>query len=55
MGFQNFEWKETVLRIIFIESIFNVMIGIIVYPILSRIGNRVYEYYQKNNILTRYF
>ena len=43
------------LKILLIESLYNVMITIIVYPFMQNLGYKIEEEYKGNKILTRYF
>lgn len=43
------------LKILLIESIYNLIITIIVYPIIQNLGYKIEEEYKGNKILTRYF
>ncbi len=42
-------------KILSIEVIYNIILTIILYPIIQKIGYYVENTYQENNILTRYF
>lgn len=42
-------------RILLIETIYNVLITIIIYPIFQKVGYRIEENIKGRNILTRYF
>ena len=42
-------------KILIIEIIFNMLLTIILYPILQKLGYRLEEVFRENNILTRYF
>lgn len=43
------------IKILLIESIYNVIITIILYPLMKNIGYKIEEEYKGNKILTRYF
>lgn len=43
------------LKIVIIESIYNAILIIILYPIIQRAGYRIEEVFKGSNILTRYF
>ncbi|MGN1271283.1 MAG: hypothetical protein ACI4UX_04885 [Clostridia bacterium] len=45
----------TFLRIVLIEIIFNLMIIIIIYPIIQKLGIKLEEVFNKDKILTKYF
>lgn len=42
-------------KILIVEIIFNMLLTIILYPILQKIGYRLEEIFKENKILTRYF
>lgn len=42
-------------RILFVECIFNVIIAIILYPLITKLGYKLEKTYKDNKILTRYF
>ena len=44
-----------VVRIIAIETLYNVLLSIIFYPLFKKIGYSMDRTFKKNNILTRYF
>lgn len=43
------------IKILFIEIIYNVIVTIILYPIMQKLGYKIEEEYKGNKILTRYF
>lgn len=43
------------LKIVLIETLYNVLIAIIIYPLIQKIGYSIDRNFKKNNILTRYF
>lgn len=43
------------IKILIIENFFNVMIAIILYPIITKLGYKLEKTYKENKILTRYF
>ncbi len=43
------------LKIILIETLYNVLLVIILYPLIQKIGYSIDRNYKRNNILTRYF
>lgn len=43
------------LKILLLEVIYNIMITIILYPIMQKLGYQIEEEYKGNKILTRYF
>ncbi len=43
------------LKILFIETLYNVIITIIIYPIIQKLGHILEETFKTRNILTRYF
>lgn len=43
------------VKILLIESLYNVIITIILYPIMQNLGYKIEEEYKGNKILTRYF
>ena len=43
------------IRILFVESIFNGIITIILYPLIMKLGYKLEKIYKDNKILTRYF
>lgn len=43
------------MKMLLIESIYNVIITIILYPLMKNIGYKIEEEYKGNKILTRYF
>ena len=43
------------IKILFIEIIFNLLITIIIYPIIQKLGHMLEEIFKTKNILTRYF
>lgn len=55
IGLTNTPFDIYILKIIAIESIYNMLISIIIYPIIEKIGNEIYPEYKKSNILTKYF
>lgn len=42
-------------KIVAIETIYNVLLSIIIYPIIQKAGYSIDRNFKKNNILTRYF
>lgn len=42
-------------KILLIESIYNILVTIILYPIMQKLGYKIEEEYKGNKILTRYF
>ena len=43
------------LKIILIEIIFNLMITIIIYPTIQKLGTKLEEIFNEDKILTKYF
>ena len=43
------------IRILFVECVFNVIITIILYPLITKLGYKLEKTYKDNKILTRYF
>ena len=43
------------LKIVFLEIIYNVLLSIIIYPLIQKIGYIIDRNFKRNNILTRYF
>jgi len=43
------------IKILLIESLYNVIITIIIYPLIKKFGYEIEEEYKGNKILTRYF
>lgn len=43
------------IKILLIESLYNVLITIILYPMMQNLGYKIEEEYKGNKILTRYF
>lgn len=43
------------VRILLIETLYNAILTIILYPLIQRIGFKLEEIYKENKILTRYF
>ena len=43
------------IRILLTELVFNIIITIIIYPIIMKLGYKMEEYFKENKILTRYF
>lgn len=43
------------IKILLIESIYNVIVTIILYPVMQNLGYKIEEEYKGNKILTRYF
>ena len=43
------------IKIVLIEILYNILLTIILYPIIQKIGYSVDRTYKRNNILTRYF
>lgn len=54
LKYSEFEITE-VLKIIFIESIYNIIISIILYPLIKKFGYYIESNFKESNILTRYF
>lgn len=50
----NFE-LYSFIKILFIESLYNVIIVIIIYPIIQKLGYALENIFKTKNILTRYF
>lgn len=48
------EWLY-VIKILFIETLYNVLITILVYPLIQKLGYAMDRRFKQNNILTRYF
>lgn len=42
-------------KIVFIEIIYNILLSIILYPLIQKLGYSIDRVFKKNNILTRYF
>ena len=42
-------------KIVLIEILYNVLLSIILYPIIQKLGYSIDRNFKKNNILTRYF
>ena len=42
-------------KILILECIYNVLLTIIIYPIMQKIGYMMDRSFKRNNILTRYF
>lgn len=58
--FQIIKWNVAIeiipfIKILTIETFFNVLLTIILYPLIQKIGYKVEGYFKTNNILTRYF
>ena len=45
----------TFLKIVLIEIIFNLMIIIIIYPLIRKLGEKLEQVFNEDNILTKYF
>lgn len=45
----------TFLKIVLIEIIFNLMITIIIYPIIQKLGTKLEAVFNEDKILTKYF
>ncbi len=43
------------IKIVVLEIIYNVLLAIILYPLIQKIGYEIDRNFKKNNILTRYF
>ena len=43
------------IKILFIETLYNVIITIIIYPLIQKLGHILEETFKTRNILTRYF
>lgn len=43
------------LKIVLIETLYNVLIVIILYPLIQKVGYSIDRNFKRNNILTRYF
>ena len=43
------------IKILFIETLYNVIITIIIYPLIQKLGHILEEVFKTRNILTRYF
>lgn len=43
------------IRILIIEVIYNLLITIVIYPLIQKIGHALEEVFKTKNILTRYF
>lgn len=43
------------LKIVLIETLYNVLLSIILYPLIQKLGYTIDRNFKKNNILTRYF
>ena len=43
------------IKIVLIEILYNVLLSIIIYPLIQKIGYVIDRNFKKNNILTRYF
>ena len=43
------------IKILFIEIIYNLLITIVIYPLIQRLGHALEEIFKTKNILTRYF
>jgi rod shape-determining protein MreD len=53
IGF-DIEWLY-LLKIAMIEAIYNVLLTIILYPLIQKMGYKVDRIFKRNNVLTRYF
>ena len=45
----------TFLKIVLIEIIFNIMIIIIIYPLIRKLGEKLEQVFNEDKILTKYF
>lgn len=45
----------TFLKIVLIEIIFNLMIIIIIYPLIRKLGEKLEQVFNEDKILTKYF
>ena len=45
----------TYIQILLIETLYNGLLTIVVYPLMQKFGNKIETEYKGNNILTRYF
>ena len=45
----------TFIQILLIETLYNVLITIVIYPLMQNVGYKIEEEYKGNKILTRYF
>ena len=45
----------TFLKILLIESLYNSILTIVLYPLIQKFGYKIEEEYKGNKILTRYF
>ena len=45
----------TFLKIVLIEIIFNLMILIIIYPLIRKLGEKLEQVFNEDKILTKYF
>lgn len=43
------------IKILLIETLYNIIITIIIYPLIQKLGYEIEEEYKGNKILTRYF
>ena len=43
------------LKIVLIEIIFNLMIIIIIYPLIQKLGRKLEEIFNEDKVLTKYF
>lgn len=43
------------IKILFVEIVYNVLLSIILYPLIQKIGYIIDRNFKRNNILTRYF
>ena len=43
------------MKILFIETLYNVIITIVIYPLIQKLGHLLEEIFKTRNILTRYF
>jgi rod shape-determining protein MreD len=53
IGF-DIEWLY-LLKISIIETIYNVLLTIILYPLIQKMGYKIDRIFKRNNVLTRYF
>lgn len=58
--FQIIKWSVSIeilpfTKILVIETLFNVILVIILYPLLQKVGYKVEEIFKNKNVLTRYF
>lgn len=58
--FQIIKWNSNIelipfLKILSIETIYNIILAIILYPLIQRVGNKVESLFKNKKIQTRYF